>query len=128
VPGISDSGILDSGVDSGTGSTAVDTNQTTTYRALKAVVIILGVLIVVAIGTLVVGLFVRFNGHKRATASDAPVIFTLAPGARLMSSELDASRLVLHVRTHAGDELDIIDTETGRLVVQVKPSAEPPHK
>jgi len=116
------SGISDSGADSGTSSTVVDVTRTATYRGLKAVVICLGVLIVVALGALVVGLFMRFNGHGRAHEAAAPLVFTLAPGAQLLSSEIDANRLVLHVHAEAGDEIDIVDMDTGRLVMQVKPA------
>jgi hypothetical protein len=101
-------------------------NSSTAYRAALAAVIFLGVLIVIALGVLVVGLPTRMNGgHKAATPAFAQ--FTLAPGNRLISMDVAADRLVIRMRGPAGDEIDIIDTETGRLVAKIR-SAPPPQK
>ena len=50
----------------------------------------------------------------------AAATVTLAPGARIISTNTDAGKLVLHVQTPGGAEVDIIDLATGRLVSQVK--------
>ena len=58
--------------------------------------------------------------------SDAPApagaaaSITLAPGARILSATTDAGKLVLHVATPTGSEVEIIDLATGRLTAQVK--------
>ena len=92
------------------------------YRGAKAAVILLGVLLGIAFLLLIVGFAVKLTGHK-AGAGGAPVQFTLARGAKIVSTEIAGDRLILHVRSGAGDEIDIIDTKDGRLVGQVKPQA-----
>jgi hypothetical protein len=44
----------------------------------------------------------------------------LAPGARIVSASTDSGKLVLHVATPTGGEVEIIDLATGRLTGQVK--------
>ena len=56
-----------------------------------------------------------------ASASGGPAaVITLAPGSRILSASTDAGRLVLHVATPAGGEVEIIDLATGKLTAQVK--------
>jgi hypothetical protein len=98
------------------------------YRGLLAAVILLGILIIIALGILVGGLVTRFrSGGHEGSVSSAPAQFTLAPGARIVSSDVSGDRLVLHVRGPAGDELDIIDIGNGRLIAKIV-SAQPPRK
>ncbi|MDB5734668.1 MAG: hypothetical protein JWP16_957 [Alphaproteobacteria bacterium] len=47
-------------------------------------------------------------------------VITLAPGARIVSASTDAGKLVLHVATPSGGEVEIIDLATGKLTAQVK--------
>ena len=102
----------------GTAPPAPSTNSSIAYRGALAAVIFLGVLIVIALGVLVVGLVTRFSGgHKAAPAFEQ---FTLAPGNRLVSEDVSGDRLVLRLRGPDGDEIDIIDTETGRLVARIR--------
>lgn len=84
---------------------------------MKAVVIILGVMIVLTLGALITGLVLKMNGKGRGAESNAP--FTLARGATIVSSDVSGSRLILHVKTEAGEEIDIIDTADGRLVSRI---------
>lgn len=56
----------------------------------------------------------------QAPAQGAAATVTLAPGARIVSASTDAGKLVLHVQTKDGAEIEIIDLATGRLVSQVK--------
>jgi hypothetical protein len=44
----------------------------------------------------------------------------LAPGSRIVSASTDAGKLVLHVSTPSGGEVEIIDLQTGKLTGQVK--------
>ena len=53
-------------------------------------------------------------------ATDAAATITLAPGARIVSAATEAGKLVLHVDTASGGEVEIIDLSTGKLTSQVK--------
>jgi hypothetical protein len=112
----------------GTALLAPSAKSSIAYRGLLAAVILLSVLIVIALGILVGGLVTRFRsgGHDGA-ASPAPAQFTLAPGNRLISTDVAGDRLILRLRGPAGDEIDIIDIETGRLVAKIR-SATPPQE
>jgi len=44
----------------------------------------------------------------------------LAPGSRIISASTDAGKLVLHVSTASGGEVEIVDLQTGKLTGQVK--------
>ncbi len=106
---------------SGTAPANDDPKARATYRAMKAVVILLGVLIVLALGAIVVGGVQLFARHHRAT--DVGAIAALPPGARITTIETSGNRLILGLRTGEGDEVDIVDTDTGRLVARIKPEA-----
>jgi hypothetical protein len=55
-----------------------------------------------------------------APLSSSAAIVTLAPGARIVSATTEAGKLVLHVDTPSGGEVEIIDLATGKLAGQVK--------
>ncbi len=55
-----------------------------------------------------------------SAASGAAAVLTLAPGARIISASTDAGKLVLHVQTQGGAEVEIIDLASGKLTAQVK--------
>lgn len=55
-----------------------------------------------------------------AAPADAAATITLAPGARIVSASTDAGKLVLHVATPTGGEVEIIDLATGRRTGQIK--------
>ena len=55
-----------------------------------------------------------------SAAPGAAAIVTLAPGARIISASTDAGKLVLHVQTPGGAEVEIIDLASGKLTSQVK--------
>ena len=94
------------------------------YKLLMGVVIVLGALIVIAIILLVVGLAMRFTGHSAGTAQSAAITrFYLPPGSKILTMQITNDRLVLGVRTGADSEVDIFDTQTGRLVAQIKPKS-----
>lgn len=98
--------------------------QSAAYRFLLAAVILLGVLIVIALGVLVVGLAMRLDGHRSPRVDSTAAQFTLVQGARVVSTDVSGDRLVVHLRGSFGDEIDIIDTQTGRLVAKLR--APPP--
>jgi len=62
----------------------------------------------------------KTQAKVEAPMSTAAAIVTLAPGARIVSATSEAGKLVLHVDTASGGEVEIIDLATGKLTGQVK--------
>ena len=59
--------------------------------------------------------------NVQPTATDTPAaVVTLAPGARIVSATTEAGKLVLHVSTPSGGEVEIIDLATGKQTGRVK--------
>jgi hypothetical protein len=86
---------------------------------MKMVVIVLGVLIVLAVAALIAGAVLKGTGAHRA--ADA-AIATLPPGARITAIQTSGDRIVLGVHTADGDEVDIVDAESGKLVARIRPA------
>jgi hypothetical protein len=95
-------------------------NQAPAYKAAKLAVIILSVLIILAVIALVVGGITRLG--KKAPYAGATSTFQLPPGARIIDMQSQPGRLILRVRDAAGEEIDLLDTQDGHLVGQVKAS------
>lgn len=104
-----------------------------TYRAALAAVIILSVLVVAAFIGVVWGFTRQYRLYQQHRAAIAPAAVTgvtdvsaaaiqLAPGSHIVSATTDAGKLVLHVTTKAGSEVDVFDLEDGKLTSQVKES------
>ncbi len=96
------------------------------YRAAKFAVIVLSALIILALIGLVTGAVLKLSGRSThvlggGQGGDA---FALPPGARIVATETQPGRLIVHVRSPAGDEIDIVSTEDGRLVARI--AAAPP--
>jgi len=87
---------------------------------LKAVVIGLGILIVIGFVLLVVGLATKFNAHPASTSAQAGSRYALPTGAKIVDMQTQPGRVILRVRTTAGEEVDIIDTQDGHLISQMK--------
>jgi hypothetical protein len=107
-----------------------DPRSSGTYRAALAAVIILSVLLVAGLVAVAAG-FVRqyrlYQAHHAAPTAEASIPDTgaaarviLAPGAHIVSATTEAGKLVLHVQTREGDEVDVMDLATGQLTAQVK--------
>ena len=94
-------------------------NQTPGYKAAKMAVIILSILIVLAVMALIIGGITRLGGKTSSRRAD-PASFQLPPGARIVEMQSQPGRLILRVREAQGEEIDIIDTQDGRLIGQVK--------
>jgi hypothetical protein len=92
------------------------------YRFLLAAVILLGVLIVIALGVLVVGLSIRLGGHRQPDS--ASVEYPLVPGTQVLSTDVSGDRLVVRLHGPRGDEVDVIDLRNGHLVAKFR-RAEP---
>ena len=99
--------------------TPIESQKTTSHRLMLAVVIFLGVLIVIAVCIMVAGLLMKFNGHTQPRAADAGM-FALPPDARVVEMQSQSNRLILHLRTPAGDEVDIVDVSDGHLIARIK--------
>ena len=54
------------------------------------------------------------GGVAAAPLAPPAATVTLAPGARILSASTDAGKLVLHVATPGGGEVEIIDLATGK--------------
>ena len=102
----------------------VDPKSTAGYRAAKLAVIVLSALIILALVGLVVGVVLKMTGRSThvfgssTAASDSA--FILPAGARIMSSDTQPGRLILHVRSGEGDEIDIVSTDDGHLVARIR--------
>ena len=97
---------------------SIPENQTPAFKAAKLAVIILSVLIILALIALVVG-GIRGMARKPAYAG-ATATFQLPPGARIIDMQSQPGRLILRVRDGTGEEIDLLDTQDGHLVGQVK--------
>jgi len=87
---------------------------------LKAVVIGLGVLIVIALGAVALGIVQKFS-HPGPAAPAGAVSYALPPGARIVEMQVSGNRLVLRVReADGGEEVDIVDTSDGHLIARIK--------
>jgi hypothetical protein len=104
-----------------------DPRSNGTYRAALAAVIILSVLLAAGLIAVAAG-FVRqyrlYQAHHAAPMGElvegAAARVILAPGAHIVSAGTDSGKLVLHVQTRDGGEVDIMDLATGALTAQVK--------
>jgi len=88
------------------------------YRFLLAAVILLGALIVIALGVLVVGLATRLGSHGHS--ENATTQFALQPGTQILSTEVSGDRLVVRLHGPGGDEIDIIDLKDGHPVAKFR--------
>jgi flagellar basal body-associated protein FliL len=104
-----------------------DPRNTSGARALKVIVIVLGVLIVLAFAALVLGFVRGLSGHHAAPRSATSgeigsADYMLPPGARILQVQMaSADRIVLTLQTPAGGEVDIFDTDSGHLVGRIRP-------
>jgi hypothetical protein len=99
---------------------SIPENRTPAYKAAKVAVIILSILIILAVIALIVGGITRVgkNTHHVGSAS----VFQLPRGARVIDMQSQPGRLILRVRDASGEEIDLLDTQDGHLVGQVKVS------
>jgi hypothetical protein len=114
VPELSESSLTES---------PVDPKSSPSYRLAKATAIALGVAIAVIIGVMIYGLWAGW-GHQAAPAAveakpKNPVTMTLASGYRILSSDTQPGRLILHVRSDTQDAIWVIDTTDGHIVAVV---------
>jgi hypothetical protein len=105
----------------------------TSRRIAWVIVIIMSTLLVLALLGTIWG-FVRqarilmatrgtTGAHTTAVPAEAAATIILAPGSRIVSASTDAGKLVLHVATPTGGEVEIIDLATGKRTGQIKTAA-----
>jgi hypothetical protein len=115
-----------------TGNENTNFTLTASQRRLKAIVIVLGVLIVLAFGALVVGFLVKLGQGKAAVnalAAPASTPFqssvALAPRQSVVSTELKNNRLLVHLKGPNGEDVVIVDAATGRELGRVHLTPQP---
>lgn len=97
-------------------------------RAAWTLVIIMTVLFLLALVAVIWGflrqarILLADRSAPAATAAQpgAAAVLTLAPGARIVSVRTEAGKLILQVSAPAGDEVEIIDLQSGKLTGQIK--------
>ena len=98
------------------------------YRAALAAVILLSALLVAGAILLAIGLLRQyriFRGVGAGVAAEgAPALLSLAPGVRIVSVQTAPGRLIVHVATPQGGEVEVMDLTSGKLLFRVR-STEP---
>src|SRR3569833_1851287 len=102
----------------------------TSRRIARVIVIIMSTLLVLALLGTIWGIIRQAHilmaargtmvAHSAAAPAEAAATITLAPGSRIVSASTDAGKLVLHVATPTGGEVEIIDLATGKRTGQIK--------
>ncbi len=103
-----------------------DPRSTLGYRTAKFAVIVLSALIILALIGLVVGAVLKLSGrstHVLGGGASNGGAFVLPAGAKIVGTDTQPGRLILHVTSPQGDEIDIVSTEDGHLIAQVKAAA-----
>ena len=105
---------------SGTAPANDDPRNTASYRAARALVIILAIFIALALVALIVGFVMRLTSHNQPqSVADVPQMYQLKEGARITDMKVDSGHVILRIRTDQGEEIEIIDDASGRVVSRV---------
>jgi hypothetical protein len=92
-----------------------------TYRAALIAVIILSILFVGGVIALVIGFMRQYQIYRGGGAqSEVPAVVRLTPGAHIVAVETRAGKLIIHVATPHGSEVEIMDLSTGKLISRVE--------
>jgi hypothetical protein len=96
-------------------------------RVAKLAVIVLSALIILAMIGLVVGIVVKSSSRAKTSGGggEIGVTFVLPPDAQIVSTAADSGRLILHVRSAKGDEVDIFNTDDGHLIARIGSAPKP---
>lgn len=98
-------------------------------RALKALVIVMGVLIVIGLGVVVVTIVKRSArlADSSSTTSFGRTDVAVPPGSRVVETAVDGHRLVLRLTLADGrDRLLVVDLRTGREAGTIDLTPRPP--
>jgi hypothetical protein len=88
---------------------------------MKIIVTVLGVLILLAFIALIVGFVMRLNGRAPGSSNPIAAVYSLPAHSRVTSLQIaGGNRIVLNVTTPDGNEIDIFDTDTGKLVSKIE--------
>lgn len=103
----------------------VNPKNTVLNRILLGVVIFLGLCIAAAVVALVYGFVAGWSNHStsRQETSGPTVLQQLPPGATIIDMKIDNGRTIVRLKTRTGEEIDIYDTTTGKLVARIGPQA-----
>ena len=85
-------------------------------RALKAAVVVMGVLIVAGVATLVVALTQRLSGQAGPMAS---VLLDEPLGSRIAGVSMAPDRLAVQVQGGGPDRVVLVDTRSGRVIGRI---------
>jgi hypothetical protein len=89
-------------------------------RALKAAVIVMGVLIVAGVTTIVVTIVSRtVNSGSGASAVAAQVVLDEPAGTHIVGTSLAADRLAVQLQGGGGDRVVLVDTHAGRVIARI---------
>jgi hypothetical protein len=102
--------------------TADDPKSSPTYRGLKAAVIILGALLVLAFVMVVVGIGMRMSGHAPGQQVPPPGNYRLPAGSHILTFQIAQSRLVMEAQTPEGNRVFIFSTDDGHLIGEIAPA------
>lgn len=99
-----------------------DPRSSGTYRAAMAAVIILSVLLVLAVIGVVAGMVRQYRIYQagRPVPAGPAASLSLAPGTHIVSAATEGGKLVLHVQTPQGAEVEIFDLATGKLTAEIR--------
>jgi hypothetical protein len=86
-------------------------------RALKVIVIVLGVVIVLGLGALVVG--IARQASRGGEAGPVAATFALPAGAEVLEMDLDGDRLAIRFRANGVQSIQLFDARTGKPVSTV---------
>ena len=93
------------------------------YRFARGAAIILGVLIALALAALVIGFAFRSKTPHAEAAQGAVNSVALPEGARIVGMDVTPGRIVLRIHSDSGDEVDIVDSASGKLIGRVRADA-----
>lgn len=87
----------------------------------KTATIVLGVLIMLAFLALVIGFILKLTGHRTSVEApvEAPQMYQLRTGAKITDIKVDSGHVILSIRTDQGQEIEIVDEESGRVVTRI---------
>lgn len=93
------------------------------YRGPLIVVIILGVLNVLALGALIGGAVMSLS--RRGEVSGPYLETVAAPGGHIVSTQLEGNRILLRLLGSSGEELVVLDANSGRVLGRVAVTSDP---
>jgi len=88
-------------------------------RALKAAVIVMGVLILAGVATIVVTIVNRMSGPGVAEGAPAQAVLDEPAGTRIAGTSLVADRIALQLQGGGPDRVLVLDTRSGHVVARI---------